>query len=99
LTSLAVSLGAFYISKNQPSAKTDLKGSILCTASNSGLYPLGLAPIYTTAKYGVVGMVRGLAARFQHEKIQINAIAPCIVGKLNLNRTFHHLHSLTICVI
>ncbi|KAL2811606.1 hypothetical protein BJX63DRAFT_433279 [Aspergillus granulosus] len=74
-----ISLAAFYISKNQQSVTTGLKGSIICTASNSGLYPLSLAPIYTTAKYGVVGMVRGLAGRFRHEQIQINAIAPCIV--------------------
>ncbi|GLA16187.1 hypothetical protein AnigIFM62618_002756 [Aspergillus niger] len=75
----AVSLAAFYLSRNQPSPVTGIKGSIICTASNSGIYPLNLAPIYTTAKYGVVGLVRGLADRFQHEKIQINAIAPCIV--------------------
>ncbi|OOQ84560.1 putative short chain dehydrogenase/reductase [Penicillium brasilianum] len=74
-----VSLAAFYISKNQSSAENHFKGSIICTASNSGLYPLSLAPIYTTAKHGVVGMVRGLAGRFQHERIRINAIAPCIV--------------------
>ncbi|KAL2793781.1 hypothetical protein BJX66DRAFT_338513 [Aspergillus keveii] len=74
-----VSLATFYISKNQPSPSTGLRGSIICTGSNSGLYPLSLAPIYTTAKYGVVGLVRGLAGRFRHEHIQINAIAPCIV--------------------
>ncbi|CEJ57511.1 hypothetical protein PMG11_06202 [Penicillium brasilianum] len=74
-----VSLAAFYISKNQCSAENNFKGSIICTASNSGLYPLSLAPIYTTAKHGVVGLVRGLAGRFQHERIRINAIAPCIV--------------------
>ncbi|GKZ35551.1 hypothetical protein AbraIFM66950_006214 [Aspergillus brasiliensis] len=74
-----VSLAAFYLSKNQPSPITGIKGSIVCTASNSGLYPLSLAPIYTTAKYGVVGLVRGFAGRLQHEKIQINGIAPCIV--------------------
>ncbi|KAL3264972.1 hypothetical protein ABHI18_000249 [Aspergillus niger] len=78
-TIYTVSLAAFYLSRNQPSPVTGIKGSIICTASNSGIYPLNLAPIYTTAKYGVVGLVRGLADRFQHEKIQINAIAPCIV--------------------
>ncbi|GLI76568.1 hypothetical protein PoHVEF18_004841 [Penicillium ochrochloron] len=49
-----VSLAAFYISKNQLSAGNPFKGSIICTASNSGLYPLSLAPIYTISKYGVV---------------------------------------------
>ena len=77
----AVSLAAFYISKNKSQATSPYKGSIICTASNAGFYPLSLAPIYTIAKHGVVGMVRGLAGRFQHEHIQINAIAPCIVGE------------------
>ncbi|KAJ0422935.1 hypothetical protein BJY00DRAFT_299900 [Aspergillus carlsbadensis] len=66
---------AFYISKNQPSASMGLKGSVICTASMAGLYPLSLVPIYSAAKYGVVGLVRGLAGQLRHEHIQINAVA------------------------
>ncbi|GIZ44590.1 hypothetical protein CKM354_000778400 [Cercospora kikuchii] len=73
------SLGAFYMSKNEPSAENGFRGSIICTASNAGFYPLPLAPIYTTAKHGVVGLVRGFAPRLAHEKIQLNGFAPCIV--------------------
>lgn len=56
------------------------KGSIICTASNAGLYPFPIAPIYATAKHGVIGLVRSLARPLQKEHIQINALAPAVIG-------------------
>ncbi|KDQ55639.1 hypothetical protein JAAARDRAFT_59630 [Jaapia argillacea MUCL 33604] len=54
-------------------------GSIMCTASNAGIYPFRLAPIYAAAKHGVVGVVRSLGPVLEGEGITINAIAPSII--------------------
>ena len=56
------------------------RGSIIVTASNAGLYPLPMAPLYATSKFGVVGLVRSLAKRLLKSKIQINALAPAVLG-------------------
>ena len=56
------------------------RGLIICTASNAGLYPFPAAPLYATSKYGVVGLVRSLAKPLQHHGIQINALAPAVLG-------------------
>jgi NAD(P)-dependent dehydrogenase (short-subunit alcohol dehydrogenase family) len=57
------------------------KGSIVCTASNAGLYPLPIAPMYAASKFGVVGTVRSLARPLLQEGIQINALAPAVIGE------------------
>lgn len=51
-------------------------GSILFTASTSGLVGSQFAPVYNVAKFGIVGMVKGLAKRYAKEKIRINAVCP-----------------------
>jgi NAD(P)-dependent dehydrogenase (short-subunit alcohol dehydrogenase family) len=51
-------------------------GSILFTASTSGLQGSMFSPVYNAAKFGVVGLVKGLAKRYGHENIRINAICP-----------------------
>src|ERR1700759_491045 len=51
-------------------------GSILFTASTSGLVGSQFSPVYNAAKFGVVGLVKGLAKRYGHENIRINAICP-----------------------
>lgn len=56
------------------------KGCIICTASNAGLYPFPVAPIYAASKCGVVGLVRSLARSLEREAIQINALAPAVLG-------------------
>lgn len=56
------------------------RGSIICTASNAGLYPLPVAPIYATSKFAVVGLVRSLARSLSRQAIQINALAPAVLG-------------------
>lgn len=51
-------------------------GSILFTASVAGLVGSMMAPVYSGAKFGVVGMVMSLAQRFAADKIRVNALCP-----------------------
>jgi NAD(P)-dependent dehydrogenase (short-subunit alcohol dehydrogenase family) len=51
-------------------------GSILFTASTSGLQGSQFSPVYNVAKFGIVGMVKGLAKRYAKEKIRVNAVCP-----------------------
>jgi NAD(P)-dependent dehydrogenase (short-subunit alcohol dehydrogenase family) len=56
------------------------RGLIICTASNAGLYPFPVAPLYATSKFGVVGLVRALGGPLQQHGIQINGLAPAVIG-------------------
>jgi NAD(P)-dependent dehydrogenase (short-subunit alcohol dehydrogenase family) len=51
-------------------------GALLFTASTSGLVGSPYSPVYNVAKFGVVGLVKGLAKRYGHEKIRVNAVCP-----------------------
>lgn len=51
-------------------------GSILFTASTSGLVASAFSPVYSSVKAGVIGLVRGLAKRYAKEGIRVNAVAP-----------------------
>ena len=51
-------------------------GSLLFTASSAGLTGSQFSPVYSAAKHGVVGFVRGLAKRYGRESIRVNAICP-----------------------
>ena len=51
-------------------------GSLLYTASTSGIQGSAFSPVYSMAKFGVVGFVRSLAKRLAPEKIRVNAICP-----------------------
>jgi len=57
------------------------RGLIICTASNAGLYPFPIAPVYAATKAGVIGLVRSLAKPFSEVNIQINALAPAVLGE------------------
>ncbi|KAK6952791.1 hypothetical protein Daesc_005085 [Daldinia eschscholtzii] len=74
-----VKLGAHYIKKNQPDPTTGSRGTIICTASNAGLYPFPVAPIYAASKAGVIGLVRSLARVLERVNIRINALAPAVL--------------------
>src|ERR1700759_1125691 len=51
-------------------------GSILFTSSTSGLQGPPYSPVYNIAKFGVIGLVKGLAKRYGHENIRVNAVCP-----------------------
>lgn len=51
-------------------------GSLVYTASTSGLHGSQFSPVYSVVKHGVVGFVRALAKRHAKEKIRANAICP-----------------------
>jgi NAD(P)-dependent dehydrogenase (short-subunit alcohol dehydrogenase family) len=83
LTHAAVHLAMHYMRKNLVSSITSSRGSIICTASNSGLYAFDLEPMYAATKHGVVGLVRALGRRLSRTAIQINGLAPCVVGRFS----------------
>ncbi|KAJ5305841.1 hypothetical protein N7508_004856 [Penicillium antarcticum] len=74
----SVKLATHYMSFNRDPT-TRSKGLIVCTASNAGLYPFAMAPMYAATKSGVIGLVRSLAEPLESEKIQINALAPAVI--------------------
>jgi NAD(P)-dependent dehydrogenase (short-subunit alcohol dehydrogenase family) len=51
-------------------------GSLLFTASTSGLQGSGYSPVYSMCKFGVVGFVKSLSVRLAKEKIRVNAVCP-----------------------
>lgn len=59
-----------------PQLKARRGGSLLYTASISGLTGSLMSPVYSMAKFGVVGFVRSLAKRLAPDGIRVNAICP-----------------------
>jgi len=51
-------------------------GALLYTASTSGLVGSGFSPVYSMAKFGVVGVVRALAKRLAPDNIRVSAVCP-----------------------
>ncbi len=51
-------------------------GSLLYTASTSGLVGSQFSPVYSAVKHGVVGFVKAMAKRYGNEKIRLNALCP-----------------------
>jgi len=51
-------------------------GSLLYTASTSGLMGSPFSPVYSAVKFGVVGFARALAKRVAKDGIRVNVICP-----------------------
>lgn len=51
-------------------------GSVLFTASTSGLVGSPISPVYSVAKFGIVGMAKSLAKRYGKDGIRFNVICP-----------------------
>lgn len=62
-------------------------GAILFTASTSGLVGSKFSPIYSAAKFGVIGLARSLARAHAAEGIRVNVVCPGVTDTPML-RTF-----------
>lgn len=60
-------------------------GAMLFTASIAGLAGSPFSPIYSAAKFGVVGMVQSLAGRYAADGIRVNAVCPGPIDTPMLN--------------
>jgi NAD(P)-dependent dehydrogenase (short-subunit alcohol dehydrogenase family) len=54
-------------------------GSILFTASTSGLAGSPWSPTYSAAKAGVIGLARALAKRYAKDGVRVNSICPGLI--------------------
>lgn len=52
------------------------RGSILFTSSSSGLVGSPFSPVYSVAKFGVIGLSRSLAKRYGRDGIRFNVVCP-----------------------
>lgn len=62
-------------------------GSLLYTSSVAGIQGSQFSPVYSAAKFAVVGFVRAMAKRYAKEGVRVNAICPGTVNTPML-RTF-----------
>ena len=51
-------------------------GSLLFTSLSSGLMGSGYSPIYSMAKFGIIGFVKAMAKRYANDNIRVKAVCP-----------------------
>jgi NAD(P)-dependent dehydrogenase (short-subunit alcohol dehydrogenase family) len=51
-------------------------GSMLFTSSTSGVIGSPFSPLYSVAKWGVIGLARSLAKRYGPDNIRVNVVCP-----------------------
>src|SRR3546814_17787507 len=73
---LNVTSAALGAGKAAPHMRLRGGGSILFTASVSGLVGSMMSPIYSAAKWGVVGLAKSLALALAADKIRVNVVCP-----------------------
>lgn len=73
-----LNLKSGFVSTTQaiPHFRSQNGGVVLFTASTSGLQASKMSPLYSTAKFGVIGLTRSLAAKYGPEGIRVNAVCP-----------------------
>ena len=74
-----VKLAIHYLLLNQPNPSTQSRGSIILTASNAGLYPFPVAPLYGACKAALINLTRSLGPALLRHNIQINALCPAVL--------------------
>ena len=68
--------------------KADRKGSIIFTASTSGIVGSPFSPLYSMTKGGIVLLMKSLAVRLGPEGIRVNAICPAMIDTPMLSEFF-----------
>ncbi|TXC06194.1 hypothetical protein FocTR4_00010867 [Fusarium oxysporum f. sp. cubense] len=81
----SVGLAVHYMLKNKVGSRLpNSRGSIVCTSSSAAIYPFPVSPLYSASKAGIIGLVRSMAVRLEERKIQINALAPGVLGQFTV---------------
>ena len=82
-----------------PEHPCQLAGLIITVASAAGIFPVAMAPVYATAKSGVVHFTRSVAPRLRKRNIRICALCPQQVDTPMVSYTYHLMLCLLISQI